>query len=267
MLRSVFCALTIAFAFPVFAADRDDEESPSALAKASKAAVSLPASDDDGLSSADDLLGGTEVYQTQEKGEFEIQADMFLGRNLQQYAGEIEYGITDEFMISFGTGYRRELESDDAGDAEEEGGAASPTSTWTGEVELRYRLPRQRAWPVDIAFSLDVAPQFVRGQATQWTTEPRLILQHTFGPLTATANLGAELGRYSSLELSGGLLYSLCRYAAVGGEVLYDSRDREISGIPQIFLMPTRQFTVVLGYTFCSDPALNTWDASLRFDF
>lgn len=254
------------------AADRDDDDAPASppaathLADGKAARAVARPSDDDTLSSADDFLGGTEVYQTQEKGECEFQANMYLGRNLQNYSGEIEYGITDDFMISFGTGYRRELDTAEAGDPEE-AGSSGPTSTWTGEFELRYRLPHQHLWPCDVAFSLDIAPQFVRSQATQWFAEPRLILQRSFGPLTITSNIGAELGRYSTLELSAGCLYQLCPCALLGGEILYDTRDRELSGIPQLFLMPTRQLTVVLGYTFTNTPSLNTWDASIRIDF
>lgn len=271
----VFAAFSSLALAPLSAADRDDDDAPAPPPSAThlssgKAATDVARlSDDDGLFSSDDFLGGTEVYQTEEKGECEFQANMYLGRNLQNFSGEIEYGITDNFMISFGTGYRRARETDDAAEAgdPEESASSGPTSTWTGELELRYRLPHQRLCPCDVAVALDIAPQFVRSQATQWFAEPRLILQRTFGPLTLTSNIGGELGRYSTLELSAGFLYRLCPCASLGGEILYDSRDRELSGIPQIFIRPTRQLTVVLGYTFTNTPSMNTWDASLRFDF
>ena len=269
----ISAALSALLVARLAAASHDDDDGRAAppsvsqlsSGKAAKA-VTRPADDDDALSSADDYLGGTEVYQTQEKGECEFQADMFLGRNRQVYSGEIEYGITDEFMISFGTGYRREADSEEAGDSDE-AGSSGLTSTWTGECELRYRLPHHGAWPCDIAFALDLSPHFVHSQATQWFAEPRLILQRTFDSLTLTSNVGAELGRYSTLEFSGGFLYRICPCVAVGGEILYDTRDRELDGIPQIFVSPTRQITIVFGYSFTNTPSLNTWDASLRLDF
>jgi hypothetical protein len=247
----------------IYAADSDEQNEQATDAPAIQNGKAIEPQRENDLSRVDDYLGGTEVYQTEDQGEFEIESTVFLGKMFQSYGGEIEYGVTDQLMIDAEVDYSNLKGTGDADD-----GGQTGLSAWNGELELRYRLARQRSWPIDVAIALGTGAQFVHSQATQWSAEPRLILQRSFDRFTITGNVGGELGRLPSLETSFGARCELCKWTTIGCELLYDYRERQLAGIPQIYIYPFQLVTVVLGYSFTNSQSPgNTWDMSVRIDF
>ncbi len=214
----------------------------------------------------DDYLGGTEVYETQERRKFQFESNFLLGNDLFSFRGGLEYGITDQLMIAAEAGY---FHSRGEKEGEEEVGEVddSPISS-TYEVEVRYRLISQKSWPVDIAFAIGANAEVLRSGQVLWAAEPRLILQRTVGRFAATANFSGDLGRGFSTEVSGGIRYEICKYAVVACEILYDFQEREALCIPQIFIAPADGLTLQFGYGFSNEPdAGNNFIAGVLLEF
>jgi hypothetical protein len=83
--------------------------------------------------------------------------------------------------------------------------------------------------------------------------EPRLILSRNFSKLNLTVNLAEEIPvtrGHPSLELRGGWQYDATKFFRFGAELRYDTEERSVAVIPQIWFVFRHEVTFKVGYFY-----------------
>jgi hypothetical protein len=189
----------------------------------------------------EDYIDETLVFTTLDRGEIESQYWFDVGNeDSDRFARHhivFEYGITDHWMID---GRVSGLDED---------GFHLDSS----HLETRYRLFDEGALPIDIAVSGEVNTNRDAQGHQIVGIEPRLILSKDFGKLNLTTNLAEELpfNRHSpSLEVRGGWQYDATKVFRFGSELRYDTEERSVAVIPQIWSVFPHEVTFKVGYFY-----------------
>jgi len=189
----------------------------------------------------EDYIDETLVFATLDRGEIESQywfdagsedSDRFTRHDIA-----LEYGITDHWMID---GRVSGLDED---------GFHLDSS----RLETRYRFFDEGTLPIDIAVSGEVnTNRYAQGHQIVGI-EPRLILSKDLGKLNLTTNLAEEIPftRHGpSFEVRGGCQFDATKFFRFGSELRYDTEERSVAVIPQIWLVFPHEVTFKVGYSY-----------------
>ena len=190
----------------------------------------------------EDYIDETLVFATLNRGEIESQYWFDVGSEdsddlFTRHHIVLEYGITDRWMID---GRVSGLDED---------GFHLDSS----RLETRYRFFDEGTLPIDIAVSGEVNTNRDAQGHQIVGVEPRLILSKNFGKLNLTTNLAEEFPftRHSpSLEVRGGWQYDAAKFFRFGSELRYDTEERSVAVIPQIWLVFPHEVSFKVGYFY-----------------
>lgn len=189
----------------------------------------------------EDYIDETLVFVTLDRGEIEpeywfdvgsVDSDQFTRHHLA-----LEYGITDHWMI------------DGRVTGLEEHGFHLDSS----RLETRYRFFDEGTLPLDIALSGEINTHRDEQGHQIFGIEPRLILSKDFGKLNLTVNLAEEIPfsrDHPSFEIRGGWRYDATKLFRIGTELRYDTEERSVSVIPQIWFAFPHEVTLKAGYSY-----------------
>ena len=189
----------------------------------------------------EDYIDETLVFATLDRGEVESQYWFDVGsedsNQFTRHHIALEYGITDHWMID---GRVSGLDED---------GFHLDSS----RLETRYRFFDEGTLPIDIAVSGEVNTNRDAQGHQIVGIEPRLILSKDFGKLNLTANLaeGFPFNHHSpSLEVRAGWQYDATKFFRFGSELRYDTGERSVVAIPQIWLVFPHEVSFKVGYFY-----------------
>ena len=208
----------------------------------------------------DDYIDETFVYQTVEKGEFELEAwaevhHPSTGSNAAWFTGAIEYGLNSRWMADMSLQWTH---------------GEAPTSLGRLRVESRYRFSEEGRKFLDTAVSAEYE-QLRLGPglfAREWTA--RLILSKDIIPkLNTTLNLDFPYEvSMGELEFS----YALgVRYPAespfrIGSELRHFPSDHAATLFPQLWIVPREWLAIKLGAAFGLTDQSEPWLARLALE-
>jgi hypothetical protein len=189
-----------------------------------------------------------EIYSTQARGEGDNPPQSF---ELQL---EIEHGITDRWDVSLYHVFAQESVP---------GGESTPLHFAELKGRTRYRLAERGELPVDTLLYGEVAKEF--GES-KWELEGKLILARDVGPVTAVANLVAEVeiekeageGRHAHFipAWAAGVVYEASPRFTVGAETFGelepegDERELVLAAGPAVSWAPSPSFWIASTLAF-----------------
>jgi hypothetical protein len=189
----------------------------------------------------EDYIDETLVFATLDRGEIESQYWFDTGSEdsdrFTQHHIVFEYGITDHWMI----------------DGRVSGLNEDGFHLDSSRLETRYRFFDEGSLPIDIAVSSEVNTNRDAQGHQIVGIEPRLILSKDFGNLNLTTNLAEEIPftRHSPpFEVRGGWQYDATKFFRFGSELRYDTEERSVAVIPQIWLVFPHEVTFKVGYFY-----------------
>ena len=195
----------------------------------------------DAFAHREDYIDETLVFATLDRGEIESQYWFDVGsedsNRFTRHHIALEYGLTDHWMID---GRVSGLDED---------GFHLDSS----RLETRYRFFDEGTLPIDIAVSGELNTDRDEQGHQIVGIEPRLILSKDFGKLNLTTNLAEEFlfTRHSpSLEVRGGWQYDVTKFFRFGSELRYDTEERSVAVIPQIWFVFPHEVTFKVGYFY-----------------
>ena len=195
----------------------------------------------DAFAHREDYIDETLVFATLGRGEIESQYWFDVGsedsNRFTRHHIALEYGLTDHWMID---GRVSGLDED---------GFHLDSS----RLETRYRFFDEGTLPIDIAVSGELNTDRDEQGHQIVGIEPRLILSKDFGKLNLTTNLAEEFPftRDSpSLEVRGGWQYDATKFFRFGAELRYDTEERSVAVIPQIWFVFPHEVTFKVGYFY-----------------
>jgi hypothetical protein len=195
----------------------------------------------DAFAHREDYIDETLVFATLGRGEIESQYWFDVGsedsNRFTRHHIALEYGLTDHWMID---GRVSGLDED---------GFHLDSS----RLETRYRFFNEGTLPIDIAVSGELNTDRDEQGHQIVGIEPRLILSKDFGKLNLTTNLAEEFPftrHRPSLELRGGWQYDATKFFRFGAELRYDTEERSVAVILQIWFVFPHEVTFKVGYFY-----------------
>jgi hypothetical protein len=189
----------------------------------------------------EDYIDETLVFATLDRGEVESQYWFDAGSEdsdgFTRHHIALEYGITDHWMI------------DGRVSGLDEHGFHLDSS----RLETRYRFFNEGTLPIDIAGSGEVNTNRDTQGHQSFGIEPRLILSRDFTKLNLTVNLAEEIPftrGHPSLEIRSGWQYDATELFRFGSELRYDTGERSVAVIPQIWFVFPHEVTLKVGYFY-----------------